>query len=159
MPGSYSSTRWCKRLRLTLDHCEIVWSQISCGIHINFYNSITLYYTLEHMYDNIMDCSILRLIVYPSPLCLEMDKDCHQGLEVNTAVKTMLGMKNKCCVNVKVHFEILCVCVQVSCGIQANFYNFVTLYYTLEHIYDNIMVCSILRLIIYPSPLHVLING
>jgi len=30
----------------------------------------------------------------------------------------------------------------------------ITLYYTLEHMYDNIMVCSILRLIVYPSPLH-----
>ena len=34
-------------------------------------------------------------------------KDWRQGLEVNTAVKTMLGMKNKCCVNVKVCFEIV----------------------------------------------------
>ena len=52
---------------LTLDHCEIVRSQVLCGIQANFYNSITLYYTLEHMYNNIMVCSIQRLIVYPSP--------------------------------------------------------------------------------------------
>ena len=42
-----------------------------------------------------------------------MDKDRHQGLEANTAVKTMLGMKNTCCVNVKVVFEIVHVCVRI----------------------------------------------
>jgi len=42
-----------------------------------------------------------------------MDKDRHQGLEANTAVKTMLGMKDKCCVNVKVYFEIVHVRIRI----------------------------------------------
>ena len=32
---------------------------------------------------------------------------------MNTAAKTTLGMKNKCCVNIKVHFEILRVRIHV----------------------------------------------
>ena len=68
------------------------------------------------MYNNIMVCSILRLIVYPSPLRLSMDKDQHQGLEANPAVKKCLnlGMKDKCCVNVKVYFEIVHVRIHVQ---------------------------------------------
>jgi len=80
----------------------------------NFYNYITLCYTLEHMYDNIMDCSILKLIVYPSPGAYKCIKDRRQeGLEMNTAVKTTLGMKSKCCVSFKMYFENVRVRVRV----------------------------------------------
>ena len=47
------------------------------------------------MYDNIMVYSILRLMAYPSPRTYKWIKDRHQGLEVNAAAKTMLGMKKK----------------------------------------------------------------
>ena len=43
-----------------------------------------------------------------------MDKRSTPGFgNKNTAVKTMLGMKNKCCVNIKVYFEIVCVYVRI----------------------------------------------
>ena len=51
MPGSYISTRWYKRLCLTLDHSDIMQAKFHAAyVQANFYNCITLYYTLEHMY-------------------------------------------------------------------------------------------------------------
>jgi len=40
-------------------------------------------------------------------------KDWCQGLEVNITVKAALGMKNKCCVNVKVYVEIVRIRIRI----------------------------------------------
>ena len=59
------------------------------------------------MYDNIV--SKTDSLSFAPVLIHRWIKDPRQGLEANAAVKAMLGMKNKCCVNVKVYFEIVCV--------------------------------------------------
>ena len=58
-----------------------------------------------------------RVLVYPSHMRLYMDKSYDKidswGLEANAAVKTALGMKNNCYINVKMLFENVRVHVSV----------------------------------------------
>ena len=44
--------------------------------------------------------------MYPSHMRLYMDKRRLLGLEANAAVKTALGMKNNCSINVKILFVL-----------------------------------------------------